>query len=88
MAFSPLDYPAICALGCEQLHYVVSSPAPFFPLLIVQEVLSNRDLSKCLPLTFSGVPVTPVVLEHVHKYLADFFKVGKIGTINPIFSIS
>lgn len=32
--------------------------------------------------------MTPVVLEHVHKYLADFFKVGKIGITNPIFSIS
>lgn len=28
---SPLDDAAICALGCEQFHYVVSSSAPFFP---------------------------------------------------------
>lgn len=27
----PLDDPAICALGCEDLHYIVSSPVPFFP---------------------------------------------------------
>lgn len=32
--------------------------------------------------------MTPVVLKHVLKYLADGLKIGKIGTANQIFSIS
>lgn len=50
---------------------------PLLPLLIVQEVLSNRDLSKCLPLSFSRVPVTPVVLSTCLSTLLIFFTLVK-----------
>lgn len=83
---TPPDDSTICTLGCEQLHCYCLPFSTFTTTDDTGGFIQQRI--KSLQLSSSEVLMTPVVLKHVLKYLADCLKIGKIGTTNQIFSIS